>query len=314
MAHAAAKTTEMAREGFVAMLGPFIDTIIVCTMTALVIVSTGVWQVHGADDKVLYGPGGHGAPMTVDGVSGRVVGSVGEGAAPFTTESGEYYSVPTGASLTASGFEQGLGRVGLRVAERLRGLQVRVLATEVDEDRLARAEQELGIEPLEPGSEFGVSCDIFSPCAMGGILHDITISRLDTRVVCGASNNPLARSVHGLRLHERTEALPVPGEHVHQERVLPDLDPCVPDFPDEHVLEFVARRVSTGVGDPAPGVSTLAGQDDLPVLAVEIAAPVEDLAKPFRTFGHDSADHILLAEPGARRECVANVLVHGVGL
>jgi len=104
---------------------------------------------------------------------------------------------------------QGLGRVGLKVAERLRGLEVRVLATDVDTDRLDRAQEELGIEPLEAGSEFGVSCDIFSPCAMGGILHDVTISRLDTRVVCGASNNPLARSVHGQRLHER-EVLYVP--------------------------------------------------------------------------------------------------------
>jgi AGCS family alanine or glycine:cation symporter len=41
MAHAAAKTKEMAREGMVAMLGPFIDTIIICTMTALVIIITG---------------------------------------------------------------------------------------------------------------------------------------------------------------------------------------------------------------------------------------------------------------------------------
>jgi alanine or glycine:cation symporter, AGCS family len=41
MAHAAAKTKETAREGFVAMLGPFIDTIIICTMTALVILVTG---------------------------------------------------------------------------------------------------------------------------------------------------------------------------------------------------------------------------------------------------------------------------------
>ena len=40
MAHAAAKTREMAREGFVAMLGPFIDTLIICTMTALVILVT----------------------------------------------------------------------------------------------------------------------------------------------------------------------------------------------------------------------------------------------------------------------------------
>ncbi len=41
MAHAAAKTKEPVREGLVAMLGPFIDTIIVCTMTALVIVIAG---------------------------------------------------------------------------------------------------------------------------------------------------------------------------------------------------------------------------------------------------------------------------------
>ena len=40
MAHAAAKTPEMAREGFVAMLGPFIDTICICSMTALVILVT----------------------------------------------------------------------------------------------------------------------------------------------------------------------------------------------------------------------------------------------------------------------------------
>lgn len=43
MAHAAAKTNEPVREGLVAMLGPFIDTIIICTMTALVIVIMGAW-------------------------------------------------------------------------------------------------------------------------------------------------------------------------------------------------------------------------------------------------------------------------------
>ncbi len=42
MAHGAAKTSEPVREGLVAMVGPFIDTHIVCTMTALVILSNGV--------------------------------------------------------------------------------------------------------------------------------------------------------------------------------------------------------------------------------------------------------------------------------
>jgi alanine or glycine:cation symporter, AGCS family len=42
--HAAAKTTEPAREALVAGLEPFLDTIIVCTLTALVIISTGIWE------------------------------------------------------------------------------------------------------------------------------------------------------------------------------------------------------------------------------------------------------------------------------
>ncbi len=44
MVHAAAKTNEPVREGIVAGLEPFIDTIVVCTFTALIILSTGIWN------------------------------------------------------------------------------------------------------------------------------------------------------------------------------------------------------------------------------------------------------------------------------
>jgi len=44
MAHGAARTTEPIREGLVAMIGPVVDTLIVCTCTALAILVTGVWQ------------------------------------------------------------------------------------------------------------------------------------------------------------------------------------------------------------------------------------------------------------------------------
>jgi len=43
IAHSAAKTEEPVREGIVAMLGPFIDTIVVCFVTGMVIVISGVW-------------------------------------------------------------------------------------------------------------------------------------------------------------------------------------------------------------------------------------------------------------------------------
>lgn len=44
MAHAAARTDDPVRQGVVGMLGTFIDTIVVCTMTALVILTTGAWE------------------------------------------------------------------------------------------------------------------------------------------------------------------------------------------------------------------------------------------------------------------------------
>lgn len=44
MAHGAAKTEEPVREGLIAMMGPIIDTIIVCTMTALAIIMTNSWE------------------------------------------------------------------------------------------------------------------------------------------------------------------------------------------------------------------------------------------------------------------------------
>jgi len=47
MAHGAAKTKEPVREGLVAMTGPFIDTIVICSVTALVILLSGVWENDG---------------------------------------------------------------------------------------------------------------------------------------------------------------------------------------------------------------------------------------------------------------------------
>lgn len=66
MAHGSAKTTEPIREGLVAMMGPVIDTLVVCTCTAFIILLTGVWQGSTAQgvsmtaaalDQVLPGVG-----------------------------------------------------------------------------------------------------------------------------------------------------------------------------------------------------------------------------------------------------------------
>lgn len=61
IAHAAAKTTEPVREGAVAMMGPLIDTLLICTLTGLVIISTGAYEV------VLEGARLNGSPLTALG-------------------------------------------------------------------------------------------------------------------------------------------------------------------------------------------------------------------------------------------------------
>ncbi|WP_159517181.1 alanine/glycine:cation symporter family protein [Sunxiuqinia indica] len=61
IAHATARAHEPISEGLVALLGPFIDTIIICTLTGLVILSSGVWskkidnQFQNADIQILAG-------------------------------------------------------------------------------------------------------------------------------------------------------------------------------------------------------------------------------------------------------------------
>ena len=114
IAHAAAKTKEMIREGFVAMLGPFIDTLLICTLTALVIITSGVWQVRSRSGELLYGPNGKGQSlkMTIDGEEVLVVGTVQDDPVPVLDEEGRPYELPTSAALTASAFEKELPRIG----------------------------------------------------------------------------------------------------------------------------------------------------------------------------------------------------------
>lgn len=98
---------------------------------------------------------------------------------------------------------QGLGGVGARLARRLVEAGARVIGADIDPERAAATKASHGIEIVDPAREFDIPCDVFAPCAMGGILHDLTVKRLQARLVAGAANNILARSVHGEQLHQR---------------------------------------------------------------------------------------------------------------
>lgn len=97
---------------------------------------------------------------------------------------------------------QGLGEVGRGLARRLVERGARVKATDIDAERALDVHAELDVELIDPSSEFDQRCDVFAPCALGGILHDLSITRLRCRVVAGGANNVLARGKHADRLHD----------------------------------------------------------------------------------------------------------------
>jgi leucine dehydrogenase len=98
---------------------------------------------------------------------------------------------------------QGLGAVGERLSRQLVERGARVTATEIDGERAERVTGELDLELVAPTKEVDVRCDVFAPCALGGILHDLTVPRLACRIVAGGANNVLARPEHGDALHRR---------------------------------------------------------------------------------------------------------------
>ncbi|MDH5180281.1 MAG: sodium:alanine symporter family protein [Gammaproteobacteria bacterium] len=74
MAHAAARTNEPVREGLVAMLGPFIDTIVICTMTALVIIIMGAWGEARPEELKGAALSAHAFSLALGKFGGWVVG------------------------------------------------------------------------------------------------------------------------------------------------------------------------------------------------------------------------------------------------
>ncbi len=98
---------------------------------------------------------------------------------------------------------QGLGAVGANLAQRLVECGAKVFGAEIDEDLADEVCARLNLERLDPARAVDTPCDVFAPCALGGILHDITLGRLRCRVVAGGANNVLAKPLHGDRLHER---------------------------------------------------------------------------------------------------------------
>lgn len=98
---------------------------------------------------------------------------------------------------------QGFGNVATSLVAHLFEAGAKVIATDIYEVARARAMEMKGVEVVEPDAIYGVAADIFAPCALGGVLNEDTIPRIQAPIVCGAANNQLRDDADADRMQER---------------------------------------------------------------------------------------------------------------
>lgn len=98
---------------------------------------------------------------------------------------------------------QGLGEVGSRVAELLVRAGARVTVTDVRRDAVDELTARISVESVDPGDLLSVEADVYAPCALGGVIHDLSLQHLKVRAVAGSANNVLASAEHGYQLFKR---------------------------------------------------------------------------------------------------------------
>jgi leucine dehydrogenase len=96
----------------------------------------------------------------------------------------------------------GLGSVGLRLARLLARRGATLVVADIDERKRADAER-LGAHWTTPDRALTAEVDVLAPCALGGVLNEETVPRLQTPVIAGAANNQLSDEGIADRLAER---------------------------------------------------------------------------------------------------------------
>lgn len=98
---------------------------------------------------------------------------------------------------------QGVGSVGGGLARHLAAAGARLTLADQDAARAQALSAELGAHCVAADAIMQVEADVFSPCALGAILHDQSIPKLNVPIVAGGANNQLARPEHGAALQAR---------------------------------------------------------------------------------------------------------------
>jgi valine dehydrogenase (NAD+) len=97
----------------------------------------------------------------------------------------------------------GAGKVGSKLVERLVADGVRVTVADTDPQAAAAMAHQFGVAVTAPEVIHAVDCDVFAPCALGGILSSTTVPQLRCAAIVGSANNQLAEPADARRLAER---------------------------------------------------------------------------------------------------------------
>ncbi len=98
---------------------------------------------------------------------------------------------------------QGTGSVGRALIPRLLAAGAEVMFSDVDPTAVRRFRDEEGLKFIPAEAVYETECDVFAPCALGGVLNEKTISQLRCRAVAGGANNQLASPEDAERLRSR---------------------------------------------------------------------------------------------------------------
>lgn len=144
-------------------------------------------------------------------VLGRTVEGGGSGSSAPSTALGVFHGIRAAVAHVfgsddlagRSVLVQGVGAVGRVLAGSLAEAGARPLLSDVDERRATTTAAELGAEVVPADDAVETPCDVFSPCATGGVVNAQTIPALRCRIVAGAANNQLGVPQDGDALAER---------------------------------------------------------------------------------------------------------------
>jgi leucine dehydrogenase len=98
---------------------------------------------------------------------------------------------------------QGLGAVGHNVVEQLSNLGAKLVVTDIDPQKVKDIAQRFKVKAVDTDKIYDVDCDIFCPCALGGIINSDTLPRFKCKIICGSANNQLKDERHGEILEQK---------------------------------------------------------------------------------------------------------------